>query len=317
MSKMRFPCDTVKEVTKLKRELRAIVLAHNYQPPEVQEVADFIGDSLELSIKASQVDANFIVFCGVDFMAEQAAIINEEVVVLHPDPEAKCPMAAMISVEEIHRAREQHPKVPLVIYVNSPALVKAEADYVVTSANAVEVVKAIDSDVVLFGPDRHLAEYVSEKTGKKVIPVPEGGYCPVHVKFNANEVRLLKSIYNDLLFIAHPECPASIRALADFIGSTSQMISFVRKSSRRGFLVGTEMGIIYRMIKENKDKLFIPASTSAICEDMKKITLDKVWKSLKDKAYRVEVDKKVAKKVKKALENTFNVLGVEPPWLKR
>jgi len=309
--------NVVQEVIRLKEELGAVILAHNYQPPEVQDVADFVGDSLELSMKAMQVDARFIVFCGVDFMTEQAAIINEEAVVLHPDPEAKCPMASMISIEDVRRARERYPKAPVVIYVNSPAVVKAEADYVVTSANAVDVVKAISSDVILFGPDKHLAEYIAEKTGKRVIPVPEDGYCPVHVKFNPNEIKVLKSIYKDYVFIAHPECPASVRALAGFIGSTSQMMKFVKNCSNKCFLVGTEVGIIHRMVKECTDKSFVPASTSAVCEDMKKITIEKLLQSLRNKLYRVEVDKKVAIKVRKALENTFEVLGVEPPWSRK
>jgi quinolinate synthase len=180
-----------------------------------------------------------------------------------------------------------------------------------------DVVSNISSDTVLFGPDRHLAEYIAKKTGKIVIPVPEDCYCPVHVKFNPNEIKVLKSIYKDHVFIAHPECPASVRALADFVGSTSQMIKFVKSCPNTRFLVGTEVGIIYRMVKECVGKSFVPASTSAICEDMKKITLEKLLQSLRNKLYRVEVDKEVAIKVRKALKNTFDVLGVESPWSKK
>jgi len=309
--------DVLQEIAKLKRELNAVALAHNYQAPEVQEVADFVGDSLELSIKASQTSAKIIVFCGVDFMAEQAAVINESAVVLHPDPSARCPMAAMIAVDDVRRARKLFPRAPIVMYVNSPAVVKAEADYIVTSANAVDVVKAIDSDVVVFGPDRHLAEYVAEKTGKLVIPIPPEGRCPVHVRFSADEVRILKSIYRECLFVAHPECPASVRALADFIGSTSQMAKFAPSSTASCILVGTEVGIVYRLAKESRGKVFIPASTSAICEDMKRITVEKVLRSLREGVHRVEVSKDVATRVRRALENTFRVLGAEPPWLRR
>jgi quinolinate synthase len=309
--------DAASEIARLKREHNAIILAHNYQPPEVHDVADFVGDSLELSIKASEADAKIIVFCGVDFMAEQAAIINDGAIVLHPERDARCPMAAMISVDDVYRARKLYPGAPVVIYVNSPAVVKAEADYIVTSASAVDAVKAIDSDTVLFGPDKHLAEYVAEKTEKNVIPVPEGGHCPAHVKFNANEIKVLRSIYRDCVFMAHPECPANVRALADFIGSTSQMIKFVRSCPSSCFLVGTEVGIIYRLARENRNRLFVPASTSAICDDMKKITLEKVYRSLKDGIYRVEVDRGIAAKVKRALENTFRALGAETPWLRR
>jgi quinolinate synthase len=308
----------VDEILRLKRERGAVILAHNYQLPEVQDVADFVGDSLELSIKAAEVGAKLIVFCGVDFMAEQAAVINDSATVLHPDPDARCPMAAMISVDDIRRARKLFPRAPVVIYVNSPAVVKAEADYVVTSANAVDVVKALESDVVIFGPDRHLAEYVAEKTGKIVVPVPPNGHCPVHIRFRADEVRILKSLYRDAVFIAHPECPAEIRSLAGFVGSTSQMIRFVKGcDSCRQVIVGTEIGIIHRLAKENPDKVFIPASTSAICTDMKRITLEKVYRSLRDGVYRVEVPREIAERVKRAIENTFRVLGREPPWLRR
>jgi quinolinate synthase len=307
----------VDEILRLKRERGAVILAHNYQLPEIQDIADFVGDSLELSIKAAEVGAKLIVFCGVDFMAEQAAMINDSAAVLHPDPDARCPMAAMISVDDVRKARELFPRAPVVIYVNSPAVVKAEADYVVTSANAVDVVKALESNVVIFGPDRHLAEYIAEKTGKIVIPVPPYGHCPVHIRFRADEVRMLRSIYRDAAFIAHPECPAEIRSLADFVGSTSQMIRFVKGCDCRKVIVGTEIGIIHRLAKENPDKVFIPTSTRAICINMKKITLEKVYRSLRDGVYRVEVPREIAEKVKKAIENTFRVLGREPPWLRR
>jgi len=307
----------VQEISSLRREFGAVILAHNYQLPEVQDVADFVGDSLELSVKACEAGARVIVFCGVDFMAEQAAVLNESAVVLHPDPEARCPMAAMITVGDVLRARKLFPKVPVVMYVNSPAVVKAEADYIVTSANAVDVVKAIESDVIVFGPDRHLAEYVAEKTGKIVIPVPSDGHCPVHVKFSAREVSVLKSIYRSCVFMAHPECTASVRALADFIGSTSQMVKFVKNCQAKCILVGTEVGIIHKLAKECSDKVFIPASTSAICEDMKRITIEKVYKSLRNGVHRVELSKGIASRVRKAIENTFSILGAEPPWLRR
>jgi len=308
----------VDEVIRLKREREAVILTHNYQLSEVQDVADFVGDSLELSIKAAEVGAKLIVFCGVDFMAEQAAVINGSAIVLHPDPDARCPMVAMISVKDVRRARKLFPKAPVVIYVNSPAVVKAEADYIVTSANAADVVRAIESDIVIFGPDRHLAEYVAEKTGKIVIPIPPDGHCPVHVRFRADEIRILKSLYKDAAFIAHPECPAEVRSLASFVGSTSQMIRYVRScDSCRKMIIGTEVGIIHRLAKENPDKVFIPASTSAICTDMKRITLDKVYRSLKDGVYRVEVPREIAEKVKRAIENTFKVLGREPPWSRK
>lgn len=302
------------EVLKLKEKMNAIVLAHNYQPPEVQDVADFVGDSLELSLKALETRARFIVFAGVDFMAEQAAILNENSVVLHPDPDAKCPMAQMVTVDDIEKAKRMYPKAPVVVYVNSPALVKARADYVVTSANALKLVKALDSDTIIFSPDRHLAEYIASETGKEVVAVPNDGHCPVHTKFNPVAIRELLRIYREAEFIAHPECPYEVRRLAKFVGSTSQMIGYVSSSRCKTFLVGTEVGIIYRMARENADKVFIPASTDAICNDMKRISLEKILKSLRDGVHRVSVDKEVALRVRKAIENTFSVLGVDIPW---
>jgi len=219
----------------------------------------------------------------------------------------------MISIEDIRRARREY-RAPVVIYVNSPAQVKAEADYLVTSANAVDVVKALREDTVIFGPDKHLADYVAERTGKRVVAVPERGHCPVHVKFDPAKIRLLKSIYRGYNFLAHPECPKEVRELADFIGSTSQMLKYVKSSRDSEFLIGTEIGIIHRMLKEGEGVSPIPASTEAICEDMKRITLEKVYASLRDKVYRVEVDKEVAARVRRALENTFKLMGVEVPW---
>lgn len=306
--------DLISKTSALKKDLGAVILAHNYQSPEVQDIADFVGDSLELSIKAMQSGSRVIVFAGVDFMAEQAAVLNENSVVLHPEPNARCPMASMVSVDDVERARRRYPRAPVVMYVNSPATVKAKADYIVTSANAVEVAKAIEAEQIIFGPDRHLADYIAEKTGKHVIPIPENGHCPVHTRFEFNTIKTLKSIYRDCVFIAHPECPRGIRSIADFVGSTSQMVKYVKSCKARCFLIGTEIGIIHRLMRERGDAVYIPASTSAICEDMKKITLEKIYYSLKHGVYRVSVDSSIAYRVRKAIENTFNVLGVEVPW---
>lgn len=304
----------VEEIAELKKKLNAVILAHNYQPPEVQEVADFVGDSLELSLKALESKSKLVVFAGVDFMAEQAAILNENSVVLHPDPDARCPMAQMITVDDIEKAKKQYPRAPVIMYVNSPAIVKARADYVVTSANALRLVEALDSDTVIFGPDKHLADYIASKTSKKVVAVPPDGHCPVHVRFDPAVVQELLRIYRGAEFIAHPECPYEVRRLAKFVGSTSQMIRYVSSSYCKTFLVGTEVGILYRMIRENTDKVFIPASTSAICGDMKKISLEKILKSLRDRVHIVSVDKEVASRVRRAIENTFSLLGVDIPW---
>lgn len=306
--------DIINEVMRLKKELNAIILAHNYQPPEVQDVADFVGDSLELSLKALEVNVKIIIFAGVDFMAEQAAILNDEAVVLHPEPEAGCPMARMITVEDVEKAKKLYPEAPVIMYVNSPAIVKAKADYIVTSANALKLIEKLQADTVIFGPDKHLAEYAAEKTGKRVIAIPQDGHCPVHVKFSAVEARELLRIYQGAEFIAHPECPREVRMLANFVGSTSQMIKHVASSSNRTFIVGTEIGMIYRMMKCNSDKVFIPASTNAICGDMKKITLERILRCMMERSHVVSVDRSVALRVRRAIENTFISIGVEVPW---
>lgn len=308
------PGEAVERLTKLKRELNAVVLAHNYQPPEVQDVADYVGDSLELSLRALESDARVAVFAGVDFMAEQAAVLNDRLTVLHPDPGAVCPMARAIDVEDVRRARRMYPGVPVVMYVNSPAPVKAEADYVVTSANALKLVEALEADTVIFGPDRHLAEYLAERSGKKVVPVPPDGHCPIHARFNPGEIRELIRVYGNAEFVAHLECPREVRALAKFVGSTSQMLKYVETSPSRVFIVGTEIGIIHRMRKSNPGKVFVPASSCAICYDMKKITLEKILRSIEERKYVISADKWVASRVKRAIENTFFLLGVEPPW---
>ncbi len=308
----------LQDILRLKRERNAVILAHNYQLPEVQDVADFVGDSLELSIKAMRTDAKYIVFAGVDFMAEQAAILAGVTgkVVLHPEPDSRCPMAAMITPEDIRRARRKWPGLPVVVYVNSPASVKAEADYVVTSSSAVKLVSQLDSDAVIFGPDVNLASYVAEVTGKEVYPVPERSFCPVHVVINAEYLRGLVGANPDAEVVVHPECVKEVRSLANYVGSTSQMVKYVK--SRRGskYIIGTEIGLIHRLRREAPGREFLPASPSAVCVNMKKITAEKVLKSLKELIYPVEVPEGIRVKVLEVLERSFELLGVDVPWRK-
>lgn len=309
--------ELVNDIHRLKKERKALILAHNYQLPEVQDIADHVGDSLELSIKAMLSEANRIIFCGVDFMAEQASILAVGKVVVHPEPEAKCPMASMINPDDVKRFRSMYPGAPVVVYVNSPAIVKAEADYVVTSASALKLVSQIESDTVLFGPDRNLADFLSKATGKTVIPLPPTSYCPVHEVIKADNIVKAKAHEHDAKVIAHPECIREVRDLADFIGSTSQMIKYVKENSFKSYIVATEIGILHRMRKENPGKNFIPANPEAVCIDMKKIDLNKVYRSLKEDKYVVEVPDKLRRKVLQVLENSFEVLGVEIPWRRR
>ena len=303
---------TAQEVRKLLEKRRAVLLAHNYQRPEVQDAAHFVGDSLELSLKAVEVDAKLVVFAGVDFMAEQAAFLNPGKVVLHPEPLSRCPMAAMLTPEVVRKYREEHPRAPLVVYVNSLAEVKALADYVVTSANAAALVAKLDADTVLFGPDRHLAEYVAEKTGKTVIPVPGFGHCPVHLAIAREDLERAKREHPAAKVLAHPECSREVRALADFVGSTSQMVKAARELGAREYVVATEVGLLYRLSKLGVEAH--PASPYAVCPDMKKITLESVARSVLEGREVVRVDPRVAERARRAVERTFELLGVVAPW---
>jgi len=300
--------DLTQKILQLKKEKKAIILAHNYQRPEVQEIADYIGDSIELSRKAvEEKDAKIIVFCAVDFMAESAAILNPKKKVLLPCLGARCPMAQMLTVEEIKRVKKQYPKAPVVLYVNTLASCKAEADICCTSANAVEVVKSLDSDTVLFGPDSNLANYVAEKTGKRIVPIPQNGFCPTHLLFQPEDVKVLKMQHPNAVVMVHPECSAEMRQTADFIGSTSKMCRYAKESNAKEFIVGTEEGIMYRLRKENPDKKFYLAYEGAVCPNMKLTTLDRVYTALKEEKNVVEVPEAVAKKAKASLDRMFAV----------
>jgi quinolinate synthase len=296
------------KIQKLKEEKKAIILAHNYQRPEIQDIADYVGDSIEISRKAMQEkEARVIVFCAVDFMAESAAILNPQKKVLLPTLGARCPMAQMLTVEEIKRQKAKHPEAPVVLYVNSLASAKAQCDICCTSANAVEVIQSLNADTVLFGPDRNLAEYVQEKTGKTLIPIPEYGFCPTHLLFQPEDVKVLKLEHPDALVLAHPECSAEMRKTADFIGSTSRMCRYAKESNAKEFIVGTEEGLLHRLRKENSEKRFFVGYEGAVCPNMKLTTLDRLHQSLRDEKYVVKVPEQTAWKARKALERMFEV----------
>ena len=300
--------DYKQKILELKKQKKAIILAHNYQRPESQDIADYVGDSIELARKAMQEkDADIIVFCAVDFMAESAVLLNPQKKVLLPCTGARCPMAQMLTVDEIQRAKKQHPNAPVVLYVNTLASCKAEADVCCTSANAVEVVKSLDADTVLFGPDSNLAGYVAEKTGKTVIPIPPNGFCPTHLLFQPEDAQALKLQHPDAVLMVHPECSKEMRDVADFIGSTSKMCRYAKESTAKEFIVGTESGILHRLIKENPDKKFYLAYDGAVCPNMKLTTLERVYEALKDEKNEVKVPDEVAKKAKASLERMFAV----------
>jgi len=296
------------KIYKLKKEKKAIILAHNYQRPEIQDIADYVGDSIELSRKAmEEKEAKIIVFAAVDFMAESAAILNPEKKVLLPSLGARCPMAQMLTVDEIKRMKALYPGVPLVLYVNTLASAKAQCDICCTSANAVRVIQSLNADTVLFGPDRNLAEYVQRKTGKTVIPIPEWGFCPTHLLFQPEDVRILKMEHPEAAVMVHPECTSEMQKTADFVGSTSQMCKFAKECKAKTFIVGTEEGILHRLRKDNPGKQFILAYEGAICPNMKLNTLDRLYVSLREEKHVITVPEPVARQARKALERMLDI----------
>lgn len=298
----------VDEIYKLRKDKNAVILAHNYQRPEIQDIADYVGDSIELSRRAiEETEAKIIVFSAVDFMAESAAILNPDKKVLLPTLGSRCPMAQMLTVDEIKRWKVLYPLVPVVLYVNTLASTKAYCDICCTSANAVEVVDSMKTETVLFGPDHNLAEYVGVKTGKTVIPIPERGFCPTHLLFQPEDVQALKMQNQDAVAMVHPECSLETQKTADFIGSTSQMCRYVSNSDAKTFIVATEEGILHRLKNENPGKRFILAYEGAVCPNMKLNTLERLCTSLKEEKHVVTIPEPVAKKARKALEKMFEL----------
>jgi quinolinate synthase len=279
------------QILKLKNERRAIILAHNYQPPFIQDIADLTGDSLELSRQAASTDARVIVFCGVSFMAETAAILNPDKIVLLPNPKAGCPMADMIRPEDLLAVREQYPDVPIVTYVNSTAAVKAESTVCCTSANSLQVVNSFHEGTLYMAPDQNLAKYTSRHTDKKIFHWH--GYCPIHHRLSPDEVMTQKGEFPEALFIAHPECRPEVIDLADVVESTSGMLRYVQNSAHQSFIIGTERGILYPMKKANPDKHFIPASKYMVCPDMNKTTLNHVLHALETLEPRISVPESI------------------------
>ncbi len=299
------------EILKLKKSENVFLPAHNYQTPEIQEIADALGDSLGLARLAQKdIGTDVIVFCGVYFMAETVAILNPDAKVYVPDPQARCPMAAMCPEDIVKKAKEEHPDLPVVLYVNTLAEAKAEADVMCTSANAANVVKALGADKVLFGPDRNLAAYVEKRTGVRTVPVPEDGYCIVHLGFSAEKILELKNKHPSAVVLVHPECEMDVQNIADIVGSTSQMFNYVKESKEKEFIIGTEVGLVDRMKREiGGNKTFVPASEKAICENMKKNTLEKVRDVIinKPRENLVRVPEKVAEKAREAIEKMFQL----------
>jgi quinolinate synthase len=280
-------------------------MAHNYQRPELQDIADFVGDSLELARKATQLDVEVIALCAVHFMAENAAILNPARTVLLAESTAGCPMADMIDADDLRKWKKKYPKAAVVCYVNTTAEVKAESDICCTSANAIKVVEAVPSDEILFIPDQNLGHFVSTKTKKKVILYP--GYCITHARLNAGHVRAAKEAHPDAKVVVHPECTAEVIALADAVLSTSQMARYIKESPAKEFLIGTEEGILHRLKQENPDKTFYVVSRAMVCPDMKKTTLEKLATTMETKRNVIVVPENIRWRAKRALDRMLEV----------
>mgnify|MGYP001033911868 CR=1 FL=1 len=293
----------IEEIKHLKKERNAVILAHVYQRGEVQDIADYIGDSLDLSKKAVDTQADIIVFCGVQFMAETAAILNPNKTVLLPDTNAGCGLADMATVEQLREIKKQHPVSIIVSYVNSSAAIKAESDICCTSANAISVVNSLQDDPILFVPDRNLGSYVAEQTKKDVILWD--GYCYVHENITTDQLKFLKDKQIRAEIIVHPECPAPVRHMANFIGGTAQMSRYVVQSNKNEFIVGTETNFVYRLRKDNPNKRFYPVNS--LCDGMNIITLEKVKLALERMEYKVYISKDVRIKAKIALDKMLMV----------
>jgi len=295
-----------KEIRGLLKEKNAILLVHNYERPEIQDIADLTGDSLGLSIEASKTKAEIIVFCGVHFMAETASIVCPDKTVLLPVISAGCPMADMITAQALVKKKKEFPGIPVVSYVNSPASVKAESDICCTSANAVQVVKSLVSyDTILMTPDKNLARYTQRYTDTKIVYWE--GFCPYHDMLTPEQVQKVKHAYPEAVFLAHPECRPDVIDLADEATSTSGMLEYVKKSRHTEFIIGTETGIIHTLKTQNPDKIFIPADEKMICTDMKKITLTDIVNSLLTLSPVIKVVEEIRIKAIKAIERMFAV----------
>ncbi|NLI74092.1 MAG: quinolinate synthase NadA [Euryarchaeota archaeon] len=291
-------------ILELKKERNAVILAHNYQLPEVQDIADFVGDSLGLAVQASQSEADVIVFCGVDFMAESAKILNPEKIVLHPETKSCCPMAAMCEPSSLRMLKNDFPRASVVAYVNTTAECKAESDICCTSSNAIKVVNSLESDLIIFLPDENLANYVQRFTNKSIIPWP--GYCPTHEAITLEKIENLKDKHPLALVIVHPECRPEVIDIADAVRSTEGMLNFIRESDAEEFIIGTEKDMLYRLSKEFPDKTFYDVP-GAVCPTMKLITLDNVLAALESLSPKVTLSPELMDKARTPLDRMMAI----------
>lgn len=299
--------EIVNKLNELKKKHNAIILAHNYQIDEVQEIADYVGDSFGLSQIAAKTDAEVIVFCGVHFMAESAKILSPDKKVILPVLDAGCPMAEMVDVDGLKELKAKHPGVPVVTYVNSSAEVKAESDICCTSSNAYEVVESLDTDTIIFTPDQNLGSYIASKTDKKVILWE--GFCITHHRVSPDDVKAVREAHPDALVVVHPETRPEVVELADHVDSTAGILRFIRESDHKKFIVGTEMGILYRLKNENPDKEFYILSPKLVCTNMKKTNLNHVVEALETLSPEIHVPEDIRLGAKQALERMLEIKG--------
>jgi quinolinate synthase len=295
------------KILELKKEKDFVILGHNYQIPEIQDISDFLGDSLQLSRTAAEVEAQNILFCGVDFMAQTAKMLNPSKRVFIPAPEAVCPMAAALTVETLKAAQVEHPDAATVMYVNTTADVKAESTIVCTSSNADKVVNSLDEEEVIFGPDKNLAWYVEQRTSKKILPVPDHGFCYVHRQFTLEHVKKAREQYPEAKIVVHPECEPEVQKAADEILSTGGMVRISKEDQCKEFVMGTEIGILYRLKKENPGKQFYPLLETARCLQMKKNNLEKVYQTMKDESNEVTLSEDIINRARSAVERMLTI----------
>ena len=300
--------DLETRIKELKKQRNAVILVHNYQLPEVQDVADYRGDSLELSRTAAKTEAKVIVFCGVHLMAEAASILCPDKKVIMPDINSGCPMANMISAEDVRKLKQKHPQAVAIGYVNTSAEVKAELDYCCTSTNAVAIVNALKDKYkdIIFIPDKYLADYVSKQTGKKLIAW--NGYCPTHAKILPEDIKQKKKFHPKAKVMVHPECLPTVVALADAVVSTSKMVKYARENPAKEFIVGTEIGLIYRLKQDNPTKEFYPATERAVCPNMKRTNQEKILWALEELKEEVKVSDEIRQRAKKAIDRMLEIV---------
>lgn len=298
--------ELIQKIRDLKIKRNAVIVAHNYQTDDVQEIADVVGDSFALSKYCASNEADVVVFCGVHFMAESAKILSPEKTVLLPELDAGCPMAEMVTAEDLIEAKKKYPDAAVVCYINSTAEVKAECDVCCTSSNALNVINALDEKNIIFVPDKNLGHYVSKMVPEKNIILWEG-FCPTHHRIRSSDVKSIKELHPDALLLVHPECQPEIVEMADYVGSTKQIIDFAQQSSHSKFIIGTEMGVMYKLKKDNPEKTFYLLSTGLVCANMKKTTLKSIYDSLNEMKYNIELEEDIRTRAKKCLDRMLSI----------